>query len=167
MAEPFLSEIRIASFNFPPKGWAFCNGQTFAIAQNQALFSLLGTTFGGNGVTTFALPNLQGRVPIHVGNGYTLGQTGGAEAVTINASTMPSHTHAVTATSRQGTEPSASGNVLAATSGNQYGAAVNPTALNPASVSTLTSGGQPHLNMQPYLTLSFIIALQGIFPSQT
>jgi microcystin-dependent protein len=167
MSEPFLSEIKIMSFNFPPKGWAFCNGQFLPISQNQALFSLLGTTYGGNGQTTFALPNLRGQVPIHFGAGFTLGQTGGQEAHTITQSEMPAHTHLVTASANDAVAVVSTNNYLArTTAANVYrDQASNLTTLNAASISAV-GGSQPHTNMQPYLVLNFCIALQGIFPSQ-
>ena len=165
MAEPFLSEIRIMSFNFPPKGWAFCNGQFLPINQNQALFSLLGTTFGGNGQTTFALPNLQGRVPIHAGQGFTLGQSGGEQAHTVSQPELPQHAHIEQASSSNGTVATASGNVLASASG-LYGTPSSLTTLDPSSVANV-GGSQAHTNMQPYLVLVFCIALtSAIFPSQ-
>ena len=164
MSEPFLSEIKIVSFNFPPKGWALCNGQTLPINQNQALFALLGTTYGGNGQTTFQLPNLRGQVPIHMGNGHTLGEKAGTTSVTINMQTMPMHIHFLTAADTNATVPIPTGNVLAQ-SNNLYTAAANLVALDPSSV-TSVGGSQPHNNMMPYLVLNFIIALQGIFPSQ-
>lgn len=165
MAEPFLSEIRIMSFNFPPKGWAFCNGQLLPINQNQALFSLLGTTFGGNGQTNFALPNLQGRTPIHVGAGHTLGEAAGAASHTVTINEMPEHSHALVATNNAGQTPLSPGKVLAAAN-NLYGDATNLVTLHPSMVSNV-GGSQPHLNLQPFLTLNFCIALQGIFPSPT
>ena len=164
MAEPFLAEIRIMSFNFAPKGWALCNGQLLPINQNQALFSLLGTTYGGNGQTTFALPNLQGRTPIHFGAGHTLGETGGEQSHTISIAELPVHTHIVNASSATGDQNFANGNVLAA-AGNRYSGPSNLTTLNASSI-TNVGGSQAHLNMQPFLTLNFRIALQGIFPSQ-
>jgi microcystin-dependent protein len=168
MAEPFLSETRIMSFGFAPKGWAMCNGQLLPINQNQALFSLLGTNFGGNGQTTFALPNLQGKTPIHFGNGHTIGQTGGEQAHTITISELPTHRHVLNnATQAVSTNIPSAGNVLGNTAPNQaYNASgQNLVAMNPAAV-TNSGGSQAHLNMQPYLTLNFCIALQGIFPSQ-
>lgn len=165
MAEPFLSEIRIMSFNFPPKGWALCNGQLLPINQNQALFSLLGTTYGGDGRVNFALPNLQGRVPIHVGSGHSLGQNGGEQAHTLNSSELPTHTHVVNASSATATIDTPASNV---TLGN---AAVNlyrsPTSLAAMDVGIAgnNGGSQAHTNMQPFLALNFSIALQGIFPS--
>jgi microcystin-dependent protein len=165
MAEPFLSEIRIFSFNFPPKGWAFCNGQFLPINQNQALFSLLGTTYGGNGQTTFALPNLQGQVPIHEGNGHTLGERAGSSAVTITNQTMPQHLHFLMATNNNGGTAIPSGAYLGAVN-SLYGTPASLTTMAPASVSSI-GGSQPHTNMMPYLVLNFCIALQGIFPSPT
>lgn len=166
MAEPFLSEIKIVSFNFAPKGWALCNGQLLPINQNQALFALLGTTYGGDGRTTFALPNLQGRTPIHDGNSHTLGEKGGEEAHVLGIAEIPPHTHNVQGTSDQGTSLSPGGNVLASKQRRapNYYAPTATTALHPASVGA--AGGQPHANMQPFLTLNFVIALQGIFPSR-
>jgi microcystin-dependent protein len=164
MAEPFLSEIRIMSFGFAPRGWALCNGQLLPINQNQALFSLLGTTYGGNGQTNFALPNLQGRTPIHTGNGHLLGEVGGEQAHTLSISEMPTHTHLANASTANGDTNFANGNVLAAAA-NLYAAPSNLTTLNPTSVANV-GGSQAHLNMQPFLTLTFCIALQGIFPSR-
>jgi microcystin-dependent protein len=166
MAEPFLSEIRIMSFNFPPKGWAFCNGQLLPINQNQALFSLLGTTYGGDGRVNFALPDLQGRVPIHMSQGHTLGERGGEQAHTVNISEMPLHTHLVNATSSTGTLNNASNNVLGVSQAPVYvGSGGSITSLVPETI-TPTGGSQAHLNMQPFLVINFSIALQGIFPSQ-
>jgi microcystin-dependent protein len=165
MAEPFLSEIRIMSFVFAPKGWALCNGQFLPINQNQALFSLLGTTFGGNGQTTFALPNLQGRTPIHVGSGHTLGEGGGEQAHTLSISETPTHAHALNATSAAADANVPTGSYLA-TINNGYGAAQNLAVLGSTALTNI-GGSQAHLNMQPFLTLSFCIALQGIFPSPT
>lgn len=164
MAEPFLGEIRLMSFNFPPKGWAPCNGQLLPINQNQALFALLGTTYGGNGQTTFALPDLRGRVPIHVGSGHILGERAGAAAHTISTAEMPQHTHLVTGTQEVATTDSPVGALLASSS-NLYGTGQGASTLHSVTVSHV-GGSQPHLNMQPFLTLSFCIALQGIFPSQ-
>jgi microcystin-dependent protein len=163
MAEPFLSEIRIFSFNFPPKGWAFCNGQLLPINQNQALFALLGTTYGGNGQTNFALPNLRGRVPISFGNGHTLGEAAGSSAVTITQQQMPQHLHFVQASGDAGDTPTAVGNFFAGAL-DVYGTAANLQAIRPDSVANV-GGSQPHTNMMPYLVLNFCIALQGIFPS--
>jgi microcystin-dependent protein len=167
VAEPFLSEIRLMSFNFPPKGWALCNGQSLPINQNQALFSLLGTTYGGNGQTTFNLPNLQGRMPIHTGNGHTLGEAAGSNAVTINVQQMTQHLHQVTGAGVAGavTNPTAT-SVLANSAGQQlWGPPNNLLPMDPGSV-TSVGGSQPHTNLQPYGVISMCIALQGIFPSQ-
>jgi microcystin-dependent protein len=166
MAEPFLSEIRIFSFNFPPKGWAFCNGQFLPINQNQALFSLLGTTYGGNGQTTFALPNLQGRASIHGGNGHTLGEAAGSSAVTITQQTMPQHLHFLMGTTTTGNSPNLGNSVPATFNVTMYSNTItNLAAFSPTSV-TNVGGSQAHTNMMPYLVLNFCIALQGIFPSQ-
>jgi microcystin-dependent protein len=169
MAEPFLAELRMMSFVFPPKGWALANGQLLPINQNQALFSLLGTTFGGDGRVNFGLPNLQGRVPMHMGSGHTLGEVGGQQAVTLSISQIPTHVHTASATSNVAVGTSTPGNtsLLAQSSGQfLYGAATNLIAMAANELSN-TGGSQAHLNMQPFLTLSFCIALQGIFPSQT
>ena len=170
MSEPFLGEIKIISWNFSPKGWAFCNGQFLPINQNQALFSLLGTMYGGNGQTTFALPDLRGRAPIHVGAGFIEGQAGGQEAHTVTQSEMPAHTHMVQA--------STNGNAaqLTADPTGAYFASPNTqtyvspnagqlTTINPSTVTTV-GGSQPHENRQPSLVVNMIIALIGIFPSR-
>jgi len=167
MSTPFLSEIKIVSFNFAPKGWTLCNGQLLPINQNQALFSLLGTTYGGDGRVNFALPNLQGRIPNHIGSGFTLGEQGGETAHTLNITELPAHTHTPTGNKTDpATATAATGN-LWGTNGfgtGQYAASSNAS-MNPACVGP-TGGNQPHENMSPYLVLNFIIALQGIFPSQ-
>ena len=166
MAEPFLSEIRIMSFGFPPKGWALCNGQLLPINQNQALFSLLGTTFGGNGQTNFALPNLQGCVPICMGNEYALGESGGEPAHTLTLTELPTHLHAVMATSKTGTQPVPVDAYSGVAAEQPYLPPDNNlVALNQGSLASV-GGSQAHLNMQPFLVLNFSIALQGIFPSQ-
>lgn len=166
MAEPFLSEIRIFSFGFAPKGWALCNGQLLPINQNQALFSLLGTTFGGDGRVNFGLPNLQGNVPIHVGNGFTLGQKGGEQAHTLSLTELTTHIHFMQASSTGGDGPAPAGQLLAPGQSTQmYGPSANLTSLQPSTIGN-TGGSQAHQNMQPFLTLNFSIALQGIFPSQ-
>jgi microcystin-dependent protein len=164
MAEPFLSEIRVMSFGFAPKGWALCNGQLLPINQNQALFSLLGTTFGGDGRVNFALPDLRGRVPMHVGSGHGLGERSGEQAHTLSVSEMPTHTHVAQATSDAATVDAPAGNLLASAA-NQYAAPPVNTPLVPTTLANV-GGSQAHLNMQPFLTLNFSIALQGIFPSQ-
>ncbi|HYP00244.1 MAG TPA: tail fiber protein [Pyrinomonadaceae bacterium] len=164
MAEPFLSEIRIMSFNFAPKGWAMCNGQLLPINQNQALFSLLGTTYGGDGRVNFALPDLRSRVPVHEGSGHTLGERGGEQAHTLTISELPTHTHLVQASSANSTLVVPTGNVLGAVA-NLYNPPQSLTSLLPSEISNV-GGSQAHLNMQPFLVLTFCIALQGIFPSQ-
>ena len=164
MAEPFLSEIRIMSFVFAPKGWALCNGQLLPINQNQALFSLLGTSFGGDGRVNFALPDLRARTPIHVGSGHTLGERGGEAAHTLSIGELPTHTHVLNGSSADADNALPGGNLFAKTPQQVYGPAGNLVALN-AGMVTNTGGSQPHLNMQPFLTLTFAIALQGIFPS--
>lgn len=165
MAEPFLSEIRLFSFNFVPKGWAMCNGQFLPINQNQALFSLLGTTYGGNGQTTFALPDLRGRVPIHVGGGHILGERAGSEAVTLTIQQLPTHLHAMNgSTVATGGSDNPTGRFLGSAN-NLYHAPTGATPMNPGTIAN-TGGSLPHENRQPFLTLTFGIALQGIFPSQ-
>jgi microcystin-dependent protein len=165
MSEPFLGEVKIISWNFPPKGWAFCNGQLLPINQNQALFSILGTTYGGDGRVTFALPNLQGRMPVHVGNGIILGEQGGETAHTLNISELPAHNHVpVGSNTNPPTAPAAAGNLWSANNAKPF-AATATGAMNPAGI-VPTGGSQPHENMSPYLVLNFIIALQGIFPSR-
>jgi microcystin-dependent protein len=168
MAEPFLSEIRIMSFNFAPRGWAQCNGQLLPINQNQALFALLGTTYGGNGQTTFALPNLQGRTPIHAGSGHTLGEQGGEQAHTLSIAELPDHAHVANATTSQADQnsngPAPTRMPAQSNFSFLYGPATN---LQPMASNALApvGGSQAHLNMQPFLVLTFCIALQGVFPS--
>lgn len=164
MAEPFLSELRLMSFNFAPKGWAMANGQTLPINQNQALFSLLGTTFGGDGRVNFALPDLRGRAPIHVGNGHTLGEKGGETAHTLTQAELPMHTHAVSSSSSATGGTTNPSNNVVGSANNMFHTAENLTPMNPQTIGT-AGGSQPHLNMQPFLGLTFCIALQGIFPS--
>jgi microcystin-dependent protein len=161
---PYLSEIRILAFNFAPKGWALCNGQLLSISQNAALFSLLGTTYGGNGVTNFALPNLQANIPLHFGQGFTLGQSGGEQAHTLTTGEMPTHSHSAVGTTAVATAPVPGGNFLG-NSANLYTPLANPTTLTPATVGN-AGGSQPHNNQQPYLVLNFCIALVGIYPSR-
>jgi microcystin-dependent protein len=169
MSEPFLSELKLVSFNFPPKGWAMCNGQLLPINQNQALFSLLGTTYGGDGRVNFGLPNLQGRVPAHMGGGFTLGQRYGEETHTLSISELPQHSHPMRASSGNPTQ-NAPNNAVYADTGSVQGLNIyrsgNPAVGMSASAITNVGGSQPHLNDQPYLVLNWIIALQGIFPSQ-
>ena len=167
MANPFLSEIRITSFGFAPTGWALCNGQLLPINQNQALFSLLGTTYGGNGQTTFALPDLRSRTPIHTGNGHTLGQIGGEQAHTVTTAEMSAHVHTMKASTNVATSNDPTGRYPAQTGVSLYANGVTGvnTALGAANIPSV-GGSQPHLNLQPFLALNFCIALQGIFPSQ-
>jgi microcystin-dependent protein len=164
---PFLAEVKIISWNFPPKGWAFCNGQLMAINQNQALFSVLQTNYGGNGQTNFALPNLQGRVPIHTGGqiGAVPGSFGGEESHTLSPSEMPSHVHTLQGVSAAGTVELPSGNFLAQSGSQPYHSATSPAAMDPSSISNF-GGSQPHENRQPFLVLNFVISLSGIFPSR-
>jgi microcystin-dependent protein len=164
MAEPFLSELRLMSFIFAPKGWAKCNGQLLPINQNQALFSLLGTTFGGDGRVNFALPDLRGRTPIHVGAGHTLGERGGEPAHTLSIQELPTHIHFATGSGDNADSAAAAGNVFARTSSRYAPPDAALTTLNPTTNGAV-GGSQPHLNMQPFLTLNWCIALQGIFPS--
>ncbi len=167
MAEPFLSEIRIVSFGFAPQGWALCNGQLLPINQNQALFALLGTTYGGNGQTNFALPDFRGRTPIHVGSGHTLGERGGEQAHTLSISELPTHVHVANASTSAVSvnDPRAPNAALGSTRPNeQYQSPSNLVAMNAGTIAPV-GGSQAHLNMQPFLVLNFVIALQGIFPS--
>jgi microcystin-dependent protein len=173
MSSPFVGEIRIFGFNFPPRGWAMCNGQLLTISQNAALFSLLGTQYGGNGVQNFALPNLQSRTPLHFGNGggagtTVIGETGGAESVTINASTMPAHTHAFNATTTTANKRPPVNHFLAADTASKADYYTPPANLVPLASGSLASAGgnQAHGNIQPYLAVNICIALQGIFPSR-
>ncbi len=165
MDEPFLGAIFMFAGNFAPLGFALCNGQLLQIAENAALYSLLGTTYGGDGQSTFALPNLQGRLPVHVSNAVTLGTFAGVENVILNGNQMPIHTHAVNAVSGTGNQTSPAGNLWAATSVPRYAAPGTLVPLASAAISA-TGSGQPHENMPPFLSINFIIALQGIFPSQ-
>lgn len=165
MSTPFIAEIRMVAFDFAPKGWALCNGQLLPINQNQALFSILGTTYGGNGQTTFALPDLRGRSPAHTGGEIQLGQAGGEETHTLISSEMPAHTHAVSGDAADASAASPTDNVWASSSNNLFSNSAPNTALHPASVGA-ACGSQPHPNQQPYLAVNFVIALVGIFPSR-
>lgn len=165
MATPFLGEIKLVSFNFPPTGWAFCNGQFLPINQNQALFALLGTTYGGNGQTTFALPDLRGRMPLHHGNGFTQGQAGGEEAHTVTLQELPQHIHAANFSATAASSDNPAGNLPGRTVTPTLGPPQSFVAMAPAAVGNI-GGSQAHQNMAPFLALNFCIALQGIFPSQ-
>jgi len=166
MSEPFLAEIRIMGFNFAPRGWAFCDGQILPINQNQSLYSLLGTTYGGDGRTSFALPDIRGRTPIHVGEGHREGQKSGEETHTLASNEMPNHTHTLEATNVAGTvdEPTSS-SVMAQAGSNLYGAFGTPVAMKTGSIANV-GGGQAHENMMPYLAINYCIALRGLFPSR-
>jgi len=175
MADPFVAEIRIFPFNFAPKGWAWCDGQLMPISQNTALFSLLGTTYGGDGKSNFALPNMQGNAPMHPGQGpglslHDLGETGGSETVSLLESEIPSHSHAMRASSDAADNFVAVGNMLAKPIGrgnNLYSTTTTPLVSMSDNALTPAGGDQPHNNMQPYLTLNFCIALQGVYPPRT
>lgn len=164
MGTPFIAEVKIISWNFAPQGWAFCNGQFLPINQNQALFSILGTAFGGNGQTTFALPDLRGRAPLHRGTNV-VGQKAGEEFHTLTIAEIPAHNHIATATNTTASVPIPTGNFLANSAAQPYADPTNLTTLDPSSISNF-GGSQPHENRQPFLVLNFIIALQGIFPSR-
>jgi microcystin-dependent protein len=166
MAEPFIGEVRIVSFNFPPKGWALCNGQFLPINQNQALFSILGTTYGGNGTTNFALPNMQGRVPAHPGASLVLGESGGAEGIALTTAQIPSHNHLQQGSVNQATTVTPSGNVFAAKARRGADAYAPPPATTAINSQDATGSNEPHENRQPSLVLNFVIAVVGIFPSR-
>jgi microcystin-dependent protein len=173
MSQPYVGEIRMFAGNFAPAGWALCNGQILAISENETLFNLIGTTYGGDGQSTFALPNLQSRIPIHVGPGFVQAQTGGAEMVLLTPSQMPSHAHVVQSSSAAGSSSNPANNFLASEGGSGSGNVSvyisAPTTLQAISPNTVvaTGGSQPHDNMVPFLTINFILSLFGIFPSQT
>jgi microcystin-dependent protein len=168
MATGYIGEIRLVGFNFAPSGWAMCNGQTLSISENEALFTLLGTTYGGDGQNTFALPNLQGRVPVHQGTGlssYTLGEIGGVATVTLNTSQMPTHTHPVTCQTGAGTAGTAVNGVFAPAPKGVYATPGASVAMG--SLVSSVGGSLSHDNMQPYLAMNYIISLYGVFPSQS
>ena len=164
MSNPFLGQIRLVGFQFTPRGYAKCDGQPIQISQNSALFALLGTIYGGDGVTTFGLPDLRGRVPVHTGTGYVQGQLGGAETATLTANHMPSHTHTLTGNVTPGTSQTPAGNFLA-TAYRSYGPGTTQVSMHSSSVSIVGSG-TAHPNLMPYLTINYVIALEGIFPSR-
>jgi microcystin-dependent protein len=168
MSQPYIGEIRMFAGNFPPAGWMFCEGQLLPIAEYEALFNLIGTTYGGDGQSTFGLPDLRGRLPIHQGSGFTLGQSGGVEQVTLAAGVIPAHSHPFLASANQASSTSPANNLPAITQASSvmpYGTANPLVQLNSASVGS-TGGSQPHNNFQPYLCIDFIISLFGVFPSQ-
>lgn len=171
MAQPYVGEIRMFAGNFAPAGWMFCEGELLPISEYETLFNLIGTTYGGDGQSTFALPDLRGRLPLHFGNGFTLAEAGGVETVTLTVSQIPAHSHAMLATTAPGNSRSLNGGLLARDSEGKlpiYCAASGtpPVALTPSTIGS-TGGSQPHNNFQPYLCVNFIISLFGIFPSQT
>jgi microcystin-dependent protein len=169
MSQPYVGEIRMFGGNFAPAGWMFCEGQLLPISENETLFQLIGTTYGGDGQSTFALPDLRGRIPIHQGNGFILAETGGVEEVTLTVNQIPAHSHPLLASSNTAAGAAVAGQVMAASTGatiSPYGSDNPQTNLAPTSISSV-GGSQPHSNMQPYLCVSFIISLFGIFPSPT
>lgn len=167
MAQPYVGEIRMFAGNFAPAGWMFCEGQLLPISEYETLFNLIGTTYGGDGQSTFALPDLRGRIPIHFGNGFTLAETGGVETVTLTVSQIPAHSHAFLATSSPANATGPTGNVLGELTAASIFTNSAPTIAMAAGTGSSTGGSQPHDNFQPYLCVDFIISLFGIFPSQT
>lgn len=167
MAQPYVGEIRMFGGNFPPAGWMFCEGQTLPISENETLFNLIGTTYGGDGQSTFNLPDLRGRIPIHQGNGFTLAQTGGVEQVTLNSNQMPVHSHGFLGAQVNGSQASPSGALLASSTVLLDYAPETPNAQMAATAVSQVGGNQPHTNFQPYLCVDFIISLFGIYPSPT
>jgi microcystin-dependent protein len=167
MAQPYIGEVRIFAGNFPPAGWMFCAGDLLPISENEALFQLIGTTYGGDGQSTFALPDLRGRIPMHQGNGFILGETGGAEEITLTLQQIPVHNHAALASQNNATASTVNGNVTAVVGATQIYREVAPATAMAAGAITPTGGSQPHTNFQPYLCVNFIISLFGIFPSPT
>jgi microcystin-dependent protein len=167
MSQPYVGEVRMFAGNFAPAGWAFCDGQLLPISENDVLFNLIGTSYGGDGQSTFALPDLRGRLPIHQGSGFVPAQAGGAEQITLTVNQMPAHSHPLLASTGPGNANTPGGNVTAESAAVKIYYADQPTvALNPAAINA-TGGSQPHSNLQPYLCINFIISLFGIFPSQT
>ncbi len=168
MAQPYVGEIRIFAGNFAPAGWMFCEGQILPISENETLFQLIGTTYGGDGESTFALPDLRGRIPIHQGNSFILAETGGAEEITLTVQQIPAHSHPLLASTQNGGQTNPGNNVVAASPGNVFPYIADPPGLNmaPGAIGPV-GGSQPHTNFQPYLCVDFIISLFGIFPSPT
>jgi microcystin-dependent protein len=167
MAQPYVGEIRMFAGNFAPAGWMFCEGQLLPISENETLFNLIGTTYGGDGQSTFALPDLRGRLPLHFGNGFTLAETGGAEEITLTVNQIPAHSHPLLASSSPGTTAAPQNGVSAKTTTGFLYINENPTGNMAPTAIGATGGSQPHTNFQPYLCVDFIISLFGIFPSQT
>ena len=167
MAQPYVGEIRMFAGNFAPAGWMFCEGQLLPISENETLFQLIGTTYGGDGESTFALPDLRGRIPIHQGNGFILAETGGAEEITLTVNQISAHSHPLLGSSAVATDPNPGGNVVSESSLVSMYQAAAPTTPMAAGAVTSTGGSQPHTNFQPYLCVNFIISLFGIFPSPT
>ncbi|HJZ73435.1 MAG TPA: tail fiber protein [Vicinamibacterales bacterium] len=167
MAQPYVGEIRMFAGNFAPAGWMFCEGQLLPISENETLFNLIGTTYGGDGQSTFALPDLRGRVPIHFGSGFTLAETGGVESVTLTVAQMPAHTHALLATTSLANQTNPLNNTYAQSLSVSFFNAAAPNAQMATNAMSPVGGSQPHDNYQPYLCVDFIISLFGIFPSQT
>ena len=167
MAQPYVGEVRMFAGNFAPAGWMFCEGQLLPISENETLFQLIGTTYGGDGQSTFALPDLRGRIPIHQGNGFILAETGGAEEITLTVNQIPAHTHPLLGANTVANDPNPSNNVLGESSASSLYQSATPTsAMAPQSIAPV-GGSQPHTNLQPYLCVDFIISLFGIFPSPT
>lgn len=166
MAQPYVGEIRMFAGNFAPAGWMFCEGQLLPISENETLFQLIGTTYGGDGESTFALPDLRGRVPLHSGNGFILAETGGVEEVTLTLNQIPSHSHPMLASADPANTRGATGGVLGRAPAEAYASEFTPELLSPQSIGP-TGGSQPHANFQPYLCINYIISLFGIFPSAT
>jgi microcystin-dependent protein len=167
MAQPYVGEIRMFAGNFAPAGWMFCEGQLLPISENETLFQLIGTTYGGDGESTFALPDLRGRLPIHQGNGFILAEMGGAEEITLTVNQIPAHSHPLTGSSDTAQESAPAGKVLGRTTGADLYIAETPNTNLAATAITSVGGSQPHSNFQPYLCVDFIISLFGIFPSPT
>ena len=166
MAQPYVGEIRMFAGNFAPAGWMFCEGQLLPISEYETLFNLIGTTYGGDGQSTFALPDLRGRLPLHQGNGFILAETGGAEEITLTGSQIPAHSHPFLASSATAGSSNPGANVFATPTASIYNTGTNPVNMSPQVISS-TGGSQPHTNFQPYLCVDFIISLFGIFPSPT